>query len=781
MFSCRVSSLFLFFVLAVSPAAHMQVRPQQHEDLRASMERNEDAQAARILNQIAARSVADFARNNYDYLLGRLLERRGANAEAAAAFHQVIERNSPLTGYAIWHRAEIARAAGNLPEEQRMLSRLITQHPDHLYRERAIVRLADSQYKTGQYQNVISTLRLLGGPRRDVAAMIGAAQAGLRQTEAARATFESVLASGALDDASLRACEGLDRLDEAAMATISEADRLRRARVYQYNRHFAEARAHWQALVRYYPNSTRRAETLFQIGRGYFLENNFAEALKWYQRVYEEFPQTEEGEQGFYYAGHCYQFMDDTDRAIARYEAYLKEFPEGSFIGYAHLNAIDTLRSGDRLEEALQWATRAQTVTREPFIATSALFQQARIRLTQENYRAALADFSLLKSRNLNVRGLTASTNLPEVSYMRGYCLQKLGRNEEAVIEFLSLTEGRNGPSAYYGWRASERLRSMAGNPATRAMLASWREKYINEARAASAAGNALQAKNAANQALRLLTDAGPRDELLRILRAAYSKLPGYQIPSISVAAAGRTAPLDPGAPAAAGASHQTIANELLFLGLYDEGASELLAAGPLTQTTAYYCSRGPCAHRTLDLAEPWLKRLPEDLRLEVLPDQLAEMFYPMPYRDSLARHATSRMLDLRFVLSIIRQESSYETRIKSGSAARGMMQFIASTANQIAAQLALPDFEQNDLYEPDTAILFGSQYIKNLNDEFGSGQAVAAAYNGSEESVRRWRARARSKEVDRLVIEIAKRETKDYIFKVMNNYNAYRTIYANR
>jgi soluble lytic murein transglycosylase-like protein len=66
------------------------------------------------------------------------------------------------------------------------------------------------------------------------------------------------------------------------------------------------------------------------------------------------------------------------------------------------------------------------------------------------------------------------------------------------------------------------------------------------------------------------------------------------------------------------------------------------------------------------------------------------------------------------------------------------------------------------------------------LFDEFGSPQAVAAAYNGSEDSVRRWIARSQSKEVDRFVIEVAKRETKDYVFKVLNYLQAYKTFYPN-
>jgi peptidoglycan lytic transglycosylase len=163
-----------------------------------------------------------------------------------------------------------------------------------------------------------------------------------------------------------------------------------------------------------------------------------------------------------------------------------------------------------------------------------------------------------------------------------------------------------------------------------------------------------------------------------------------------------------------------------------------------------------------------------------LFPREIAEIFYPFPYRNSLARYATSRGVDPRFALSIARQETRYNPREKSSAAARGMMQFISSTANQIAAQLGLLDFEQDDLYNPDTAILFGSQYMKNLFDEFGSPQAVAASYNGSEDSVRRWIARAQSDDVDRLVIEIAKSQTKDYVFKVVNFYNAYKAIYPN-
>jgi len=759
-------------------SAEAQTLAERHARLRAAVDRNDQTGAEALLREMLAIDPVAFARNNYDYLLARLLQNRGARDEAATFFLRAANHNSPLSGYSFWHMAEIARARGSSADEQNLLRKFISQFGDHLLRDRAIDRLGDIYFKAGQYQDAIDALRSLPRSRRDALAKIGEAQLALRQTEAAKQTFESVLSNGSMDDASLRACAGLDRIDRAAANKLTEAESLRRARIYQFNRGFAEARQHFLSLLGDFPESAKRAEAIFQIGRGYFLENNFVEAAKWYDRVHDEFPLTEEGEQGFYYVGHCYQYLDDADRAIARYEAFLKEYPRSEYVGYAHLNAIDTLRSAGRLEEALAWAARAQGNGNEPFTVINGLFQEAKIRLTQGDFASALASFTALRARNLNVRGLTATTNSSEAAFMRAYCLEKLGKFAEAINEYLALPELRDGSAGYYGHRASERLRALAANPRAVDSAATRRDALISQSRAARAQGNARASKSAADQSLRFALDEATRDEMLKILREAYSKLPGYQPPNIQTSQVGRITPIESSATAPVGTSHQTIADELLFLGLYDEGAPELSQASRSGYTVAVLCARGDCADRAVKVSEPLLRALAEDYRPELLPREAAEVFYPFPYRNSLARHAATRGVDPRFALSIARQETRYNPREKSHTAARGMMQFIPSTANQVASQLGLRDFDQDDLYNADTAILFGSQYLKNLFAEFGSPQGVAAAYNGSEDSVRRWAERARSRDVDRLVIEMAKKETKDYVFKVINFYNAYRAIY---
>ena len=120
---------------------------------------------------------------------------------------------------------------------------------------------------------------------------------------------------------------------------------------------------------------------------------------------------------------------------------------------------------------------------------------------------------------------------------------------------------------------------------------------------------------------------------------------------------------------------------------------------------------------------------MPADYVLELAPRDLVELLYPAPYRASLLKHAPSRNVDPRFVLSIARQESRFQADAKSVAAARGMMQFIPATANQIAGELKLTNFAQDDLYNADTAILFGSQYLSNLFKLFPESTAGSGRF----------------------------------------------------
>ncbi len=126
-----------------------------------------------------------------------------------------------------------------------------------------------------------------------------------------------------------------------------------------------------------------------------------------------------------------------------------------------------------------------------------------------------------------------------------------------------------------------------------------------------------------------------------------------------------------------------------------------------------------------------------------------------------------------------MRQESRYRADVKSYAAARGLMQFISATSDKIAQELRRENFKQDELYNPPTAILFGSQYLSDLFRQFpAQPQAVAASYNGGEDNMARWLARSKSADADRYVAEIAFAQSKDYVYKVMANYRVYQMFY---
>jgi soluble lytic murein transglycosylase len=267
----------------------------------------------------------------------------------------------------------------------------------------------------------------------------------------------------------------------------------------------------------------------------------------------------------------------------------------------------------------------------------------------------------------------------------------------------------------------------------------------------------------------------------LKYVQSAYNALAAYRLPQqfnkISLVKQSADA-----------GSHDALANNLMLLGLYDEALPELLAGRTPGKTStptdedytiALFSLQAGIPNRAVRFAEQVWKSMPSDFVLELAPREMIEMLYPAPFRESLLKHATSRNVDPRFVLSIARQESRFQPDAKSIAAARGMMQFISSTADQIAAQLNLRDFDQDDLYNADTSILFGSQYLANLFQQFpNQPQAVAGAYNGGADNLARWIARSRSNEADRYVPEIGFSQTKDYVYKVMSNFWTYQRLY---
>ena len=142
--------------------------------------------------------------------------------------------------------------------------------------------------------------------------------------------------------------------------------------------------------------------------------------------------------------------------------------------------------------------------------------------------------------------------------------------------------------------------------------------------------------------------------------------------------------------------------------------------------------------------------------------------------------HAKKQKIDPRFLLAIMKQESSFKPNAKSPAGARGLLQLVYDTAIKYNKKAGYANLQPDDLYKPAVSIAIGSAYVAELKDEFGGlYEAIAASYNGGEDNAVRWLNRSKPKGPGIFVSEIGFAETKNYVFKVMNNYRVYRELYT--
>jgi soluble lytic murein transglycosylase len=828
------------FLLLSGQVVHAQQARERHERIRAAIDNGDYFSAIPELQSLRASDPATFELNNYDYLLARLSERLGNPTAAQSHYQRVVSRGSLLSQYALWHLAQSARAVGNLPLEREKLRQLLATAPTSLLRDAATARLGESFFESHDYTSAIQTLRPRSSATgnasaREAQALIGEAYLRSNQKEAAREAFSNLVAQlpnpSQPDDFALSGVRGLDLLDsgseDAALKNapqLAESEHLRRAQIYNFNRDFSGARRHYAAIVERYERSASVPEALYMIARGFYQERNFTDALPYFQRVYKEYPESANARDALGYYAASLARLKRFDESIAAYRSIIERYGTGTTLERAYLNIIDTFRDAGRDADALSWVEQTRTRFKGQVTATLALFSQARIHLAQGAWDKALADFDALRMEsNLGSATVPGSTNQTEVAYMRAYLLEQLGRTEDAINAYLSIPDGRN---EYYGGRATRRLRALAADAKARGSVVARAEALRAEAQKAIGNRQFDEARRAAQSALRLTEDETLKNELLEIARRAYDSLPAYNgIPTPRLIPVGRQDVIASNqANPNASPTHQALADELLFLGLYDEGVPEMAIAekvsgstdaptektpaqdAPVTgkenssppekqsaapaqssslsrdeaYTLAVLYKRGDNANHAVRYAEPLWKKVPADYLLELAPREMVELLYPAPYSEALNEYAPQRGVDPRFVLSIMRQESRFRPEAKSNAAARGLLQFIPSTANQMAGELGLTDFRQDDLYNPRMAVLFGSQYMGNLFRQFPNmPQAVAASYNGGEDNVARWAARARSNDPDRYVLEIGFTQSKDYVYKVLPNYWVYQMLYT--
>ncbi len=223
---------------------------------------------------------------------------------------------------------------------------------------------------------------------------------------------------------------------------------------------------------------------------------------------------------------------------------------------------------------------------------------------------------------------------------------------------------------------------------------------------------------------------------------------------------------------------------DLGTIGLFDWAFDELSEARKTAETSPrvslalarIYRLKGDNVNALLALAKSYpdySQMFPEEMGREEW-----EIFYPIVAWDQISRWAKQRSLDIYQVAGVIRQESVFNPRAKSGAQAYGLMQLILPTARSVARKYGTAgDITIEALFQPALNIELGTAYMRDQLDKYGRIEYMAVAYNAGPGRVPQWKATLPA-EIDEFVEAIPFRETKGYVQGVIRNSAQYRRLY---
>jgi soluble lytic murein transglycosylase len=157
--------------------------------------------------------------------------------------------------------------------------------------------------------------------------------------------------------------------------------------------------------------------------------------------------------------------------------------------------------------------------------------------------------------------------------------------------------------------------------------------------------------------------------------------------------------------------------------------------------------------------------------------DDLALRF-PVTYANQVISNASMQQLEPALVFGLMRQESMLDKNAQSPVGARGLMQIMPETGQQIARKLNEPWQSASSLFDPDTNIKYGTFYYKQMLNRFNGNFAMAAAaYNAGPQRVDKWLPSDKQMPADVWIETIPFKETRKYVTSVLS----YTLIYSQR
>ncbi|HEX8637978.1 MAG TPA: transglycosylase SLT domain-containing protein [Pyrinomonadaceae bacterium] len=659
--------------------------------------------------------------------LARLLRARirfeNGDAEGAAQIlnADVFHQKTNLGDYALWLRGRALQQTGKHAEAMTVFADLVKKYPDSLRAKEAKLLWANSATSAGQTVAIPNFLQDLND-RNNADALLLTAKSFEAQGNRAQAVkfYRRVYFYGAGTDAAKEAETKLTALTETlapqtAEEVLTRADDLYAAKKY------AEARTAYDNLTTSFPTA---ATSQIHLKRLMTFVN--LRLMNEAQSAFIMIPRTaKEKEQAFYELAAGYAKNRQWAQARATVEEMRRVFPSSAQTPRTIVAVGMAARDAKNKPEETYFLRTAVAAYPNAVDVAQAQFELAWLEHETRNFAVS----SQMLTEHLARYVDKDSTNRGKAGYWAARDSERAGKVAESCALYDAVLHRY--AANWYGYLAQQKLGNLRARGECRTP--------------ANFPATSIVPKAVAN--LKTVTVAPETATAKELVRAEKSE-------------------------------------ELGAVGLFDWATDELQEAQKTAANSPkinlslakHYRFKGENveALRALAKSYPDYSQMnPEEMGTEEW-----DIFYPLTNWNDIKYWAKQRDLDAFQVAGLIRQESVFNPRARSGAQAYGLMQLLIPTARMMARKYGTSaTIDGTTLFQPALNIELGTAYMRDQLAKYGRVEYMAVAYNAGPGRVVQWR-NSLPLEIDEYVEAIPFSETRGYVQGVIRNAAQYRRLY---
>lgn len=712
------------FVLSASCVTRPQTLAEQKalESLR-SMTRNDvlpsEDVVAGIENQFPRTKTAALAR----MLRARIKLKAGDAAGAAALLDtKLIAEQTSVADYALSLRGSALEQAGKTQEARAVYQELLQAHPTSLCARDAALRSADLLMKAGDAAAVPLLLKNLA-QSDDASALLLTAKAYEQSSDPTRAlaAYRRLYFFAPDSAESADAATAITRLGSTISPATSEEAITRADRLYTAKK-YADALTAYSDVFAKFP-ATATNENQLRRGITAYTLRKTPEAVAALTVIPASAGETRA--EAMFYLAQTYARAKQWEQARATVEEMRRAFPNSNFTPRAFVAVGQIAQDANNSTDASYFKRAAVNAFGSSIEVAQAQFDVAWETHQAKNY----SESSRMLTEHLAYYADKNTDNRGRAGYWAARDSERAGKLAEARALYEAMLARYD--ANWYGYLAKQRLDAMSRNTPAK--------DFPPDSIVARAVAN-LKTVTVAEET------AGPEEDA-RIVKA--DQLSNIGLDEWAQKELAKAAEKGPDSPKI----------NLAIARIFRSDDDNVRALNTLRRSFPDYSQMKP----------------------EEMTREQWDVFYPLAYWDIIVQESKARSLDPYQVAGLIRQETIFTTRARSGANAYGLMQVLVPTGRLTARKYGMSrEITAESLYEPRLNIQLGTAYLRDQIDKFGRIEYVAAAYNAGPVRAVRWKA-SLPLEIDEWAEAVPFKETRGYVQGVVRNRLQYLRLYDDK